>query len=48
MSSGWGTENKLSVGGGGYYGLDLSADGATLVIGTGDVPSGRVHMLGIE
>ena len=45
MSTGWGTENKLSIGGGGYSHIALSSDGTTLVVST----SGRrTYILGME
>jgi WD40 repeat protein/TolB-like protein len=45
MASGWGTENSLRIGGGGYASLGLSSDGTVLVINT---EGRRTYVLGME
>ena len=45
MSTGWGTENKLSIGVNGYSNLTLSSDGTTLVVNT---LGRRTYILGLE
>jgi WD40 repeat protein len=45
MSSGWGTQNRLSIGGGGYSSLALSSDGTALFV---NIVGRRTYVLGMD